>query len=501
MSIASSKFKLSPGLALGALFALFQALIWLRTGYYPAAASGDDLWFSESAYYLLHDGALRRPMHDDDLGSLTYDFLPPLSNLVQAGVFMIFGVTQFAMLAQSSLWCTLISALVFVMARVHGADGVDAFLASMAIYGSQIVLDVLIHVRFEQIQFFFFLVFMACDFAEKTSQPSNRAMLAYRFTEGLALGAACIAYYPMAPFVLLAGLFNYYPDKLKMDRNLAATILGGAVVGGLFLAYVAHCVTCFFYQVIVTGVSEYLALQNLWFIFVEIPGTLFGVLSVIELFMLMGMCVFYVLQPAKRNFGMMLAVLTVPVFVYARPSQAALPIILCLIDMASADFKERTRLFRFFVGVMAVIGLGKVSLVAATAYIQREGRDYRHVERALAGLRIGPDDLVATTGQAWLALRPRLAHDQLHHLIDAEVPDAHISSSKILFSDELETKLRYVIVLNGMIDVVRASYPVLDRMFVSGRLRRAFEVRPPFQDLPWAQTSPYHLIVYEAVRP
>jgi len=86
-------------------------------------------------------------------------------------------------------------------------------------------------------------------------------------------------------------------------------------------------------------------------------------------------------------------------------------------------------------------------------------------------------------------------------LIDAEVPDAHISSSKILFSDELETKLRYVIVLNGMIDVVRASYPVLDRMFVSGRLRRAFEVRPPFQDLPWAQTSPYHLIVYEAVRP
>ena len=109
---------LKPALWLSLLFALFHALIWARTGYFPGASTGDDQWFSESAYYLLSEGALRRPMHDDELGSLNHDFLPPLTNLVQAGMFLVFGIGQFGTNAQSSLWCLAISILVFAMVLI-----------------------------------------------------------------------------------------------------------------------------------------------------------------------------------------------------------------------------------------------------------------------------------------------------------------------------------------------------------------------------------------------
>jgi hypothetical protein len=158
-------------------------------------------------------------------------------------------------------------------------------------------------------------------------------------------------------------------------------------------------------------------------------------------------------------------------------------------------------MFRFAVGVMAILGTVKIGLVSLTAHVQREGRDYRYVVTALERLKFGPDDVIVMTGQAWLALRPRTGATQLHHLIDANVPDAFISSSKILFSDRLGDRLRYAVILDGMVDTVRESYPLIDRMFASGELKLAFEVKPPFQDLPWARSSPYHLLVFEKVRP
>lgn len=492
---------LVPTLSLGLLFALFHALIWARTGYYPGTSTGDDLWFSESAYYFIRDGVLRRPMHDDELGSLTRDFLPPLTNLIQAAFFAVFGVNQFSTNAQSSFWCLAVSALVFVMVRLRGGSEGNAFLASIALFGSQIVLDVLIHVRFEPVQVFFFLLFMACDFVEKMSRLTAREMITYRFVEGLSLGLACIAYYPIAPFVLVAGLLNYYPDKLRAGRNLAAALGGGGVVAVAFLAYIAQCVSCFFHQVIVTGVSEYLSISNLWFMFRELPNNLLGVLSLLEVLALVGLCAYYLRQPDKRSFGVMLAVLIAPVFVYARPSQAALPIILCLVDMAAGDLRQARSMLRFTVGIMAIVGAAKIGMMALTAYVQRDGRDYRHVAAALDRLTFGPDDVIVMTGQAWLALRPRTNRDQLHHLIDADIPDAFISSSKILFDDKLIDRLRYAVVVDGKVDTVRESYPMIDRMFASGVLKLAFQVKPPFLDLPWARTSPYHLLVFEKVRP
>lgn len=486
---------------LGLLFVLFHALIWARTGYYPGTSGGDDQWFSESAYYFLRDGVLRRPMHDDELGSLSHDFLPPLTNLVQAAFFAVFGVTQFSGSAQSSFWCLAVSVLIFVMVRLRGGTEGNAFLASIAIFGSQIVLDILIHIRFEPVQVFFFLLFLACDFVEKTSRLSAREVLAYRFVEGLSLGLACIAYYPIGPFVLVAGLLNHYPEKLRADRNLTASLLGGGIVAITFLAYVAQCVSCFFHQVVVTGVSEYLSLSNLWFMVRELPQDLFGALSLIEVAVMVGLCARYLRQPGKSNFGVMLVVLMAPVFVYARPSQAALPIILCVIDMAAAEASQVRSMSRFAVGILAIIGTAKIGLLAATSYIQRDGRDYRHVVAAFERLIIRPGDIVAMTGQAWLALRPRTDRDQLHHLLDAKVPDAFISSSKVLFSESLTDRLTYVIVLDGMLGPVRASYPIIDRMFASGALKLAFEVNPPFRELPWARRSPYKLVVFERVRP
>ena len=64
--------------------------------------------------------------------------------------------------------------------------------------------------------------------------------------------------------------------------------------------------------------------------------------------------------------------------------------------------------------------MAMVAMMAITVVFQREGRDYHVVQRELDRLAIGPGDLVATTGQAWLALRPRLGDAQLDEFLDLE---------------------------------------------------------------------------------
>src|ERR1039457_3199513 len=104
---------------IASLLAVCAALIilWARTRIVPAASGGDEVWWSESGYQFMHEGVLRWACLDDDKGSGTLSFWPPIAPLVQALMMTVFGVNSFGIYAQSSLVCTLIMIFVYLLCR------------------------------------------------------------------------------------------------------------------------------------------------------------------------------------------------------------------------------------------------------------------------------------------------------------------------------------------------------------------------------------------------
>ena len=99
---------------------LVPALAWLavaavlvaRAGLYPAVMTGDEIWFSESAFNLIRHGIPQRLIHADAVGSAQADFLPPVIMLVQTLAFLVLGLTPLAVAAQSILAPLAVIALI-----------------------------------------------------------------------------------------------------------------------------------------------------------------------------------------------------------------------------------------------------------------------------------------------------------------------------------------------------------------------------------------------------
>jgi hypothetical protein len=85
----------------------FLVMLFVRTGVVPIASGGDDVWFSESAYWLLKDGQLRRPIHMNNMSEYR-DFLPPIPALFQAMSFSILGIDQLSMAISPSVAIAII---------------------------------------------------------------------------------------------------------------------------------------------------------------------------------------------------------------------------------------------------------------------------------------------------------------------------------------------------------------------------------------------------------
>src|SRR3954469_22666845 len=94
-ALARSAFAIRPRariLVLGA-WGFFALLMIVRAGLYPAVMTGDEVWFAEAARNFLADGIPTRLIHADAVGSAVADFLPPVIMLLQAGSFLLFGLT------------------------------------------------------------------------------------------------------------------------------------------------------------------------------------------------------------------------------------------------------------------------------------------------------------------------------------------------------------------------------------------------------------------------
>ena len=90
--------------------------LWLRTGKIPASI-GDDVLYSEGAYWLLERGQLARFMYPDVVGSDIRQFgLPPVVSFFQFISFYLFGLSQFSMGFWGSFFVTLLTLVIFLIA-------------------------------------------------------------------------------------------------------------------------------------------------------------------------------------------------------------------------------------------------------------------------------------------------------------------------------------------------------------------------------------------------
>src|ERR1700722_10286925 len=145
---------------------LVPALAWLaiavvlaaRAGLYPGGMTGDEIWFSESAFNLLRHGIPQRLIHQDAVGSAQVDFLPPVIMLVQALAFLLLGLTPLAVAAQSIVAPLAVIALIALIARGAGASVGWASVAGIALLGSQIFLRAGLYIRYEALVALFFLL-------------------------------------------------------------------------------------------------------------------------------------------------------------------------------------------------------------------------------------------------------------------------------------------------------------------------------------------------------
>lgn len=485
-----------------------QGMLWYRTGLYPAASTADDAWFSEAAYYFLHDGVLRRPWTADDLGGALKDFFPPVTSLIQAAFFKIFGFTAFGEMAQSSFACTLLSLLVTILVRRTGAAMWLALTAGIAIFGLQIVLEQVTRVRPEQwVTIFLMLCFLLRDMA----RDRDKGALFLAFGAGLFLGVACVAYYPSGPFVLIAGFIGTSLSRPSARRMALAQFIGGAVILLLFILYVSPAWHDFFAQELGTG-HHYFTLEHLlmpltglfvapehgsWqgpfrFIMMAWEAALVAIAC--------GLLLWKVPSGPARGYAWAALVL-LPLFpLMGTPvTLVAAGIFFVLALASSASMAVPRNVARIAVAgivVLALVGFAKVSALALVSYLQRNGRDYAAVSAQLDRLIVEPGR-VGVDRAEWLALRPRLGREDLHWMMQSEYYEDFIFRSMVLRGPNASQNFRYLVLEpKRTLDTIARDYPGFRADIAAGRWRQIGRVTLPFRSLPLARNAPYDMIVY-----
>ncbi len=484
-------------------WAMFATILVIREGRYPAAMTGDEIWFAESAYNLLQDGTPRRLIHDDAVGSVIADCLPPVITLLQAASFLTLGVTQDAIGLPSTVMVIAIVLLVFVLARQAGAGTGWSGVASIAALGSQVVLRASLYSRYEGLVVSFFMLYALASL-RATAKPSWH----WHLLRGVALCLAGLSYYPTAPFIACAAI----PFEIWLWRRgilnsaaFAAAAIGFAIPAIPFIVYVARYWAVFQAQILGNGGNHYLTF--------ELPRRLLSlrlwrgnIESLPDLLLLAGFVIGGIVfrrragPVEKLLYGACLITLIPAAIFPFQPRLLALPMVLALVVLAvraewmSSRAREGARALLILWSSLAVVWF---ALILVTVEVQWDGRSYEAVQAQLNRLMIQPGR-AGIDQRAWLALRNSQPDRPLAEIFPGWIaPQVTVFEPQALRDPEGAEAFTYLVLSRPDQEGAIAALPGLATAFARHDYIEIGRVAPPFNPLPWAKNAPYDLVVYQ----
>lgn len=474
------------------LLVTLLGMVWARTGLVPAASCGDEVWWSESGYWLAKEGVLKWEIMDDDRGSGSRSFWPPVLPTVQAFFIRCLGLNSFSIYAQSSLHCTLLVLLVYLIGRQRGLDFHGAVLAGVGALGIFTVQRSFVQVRMESATALAMLAFLWLH-----GEASRRGRQGYDFLAGLVLGIGVMAYYPLSPFLIAGALFT-----LIIERNSQA--LSRVVVGGVPVALAAGLWILphwkeFFQQVLDTGSQRYLSLSSLGhFVAGNLQAlSLRNLPKVPELLIGGGLLVWKTLghRPQDRSWIIYGWCLLAPLFLINPPHLlAAYLCVWILVCGTPAQKPKLERVLGLVRVALATLAFGQFALISLTAVIQHQGRDYSSVKEVLDSIPLEDKGKIAISQRAWLGLRRRAQPDQLHLLVYSG--PSQLNASRILKEEDSGLKFDVLVLETNKIEILSRLYPWIGEGIRNGTFKQVERIRPEFRPLPWARNFCYDLTVF-----
>ena len=224
------------------LLSLFFLIIFLRTGIYPMFG-GDNMWFSESAYWLINDGSLKYGITPNSNSNVTA-YYPPVISFIQASIFKLFGINFFTTMLQGTIHFFLFYLSSFVILRIKKIEFYRSLLASALFFLSLNLDTVVLHNRPETLSYIFFI--FAIYILLKSLNAKNNLLF---FFSGFLFSLSIVSYYPLAPVIIISVIFFLYIFKIKTSQFLSL-ILGGLIIGIVFIIWILKNFNIFYDQIL-----------------------------------------------------------------------------------------------------------------------------------------------------------------------------------------------------------------------------------------------------------
>jgi len=431
-------------MAITALTLLFLVLNCWRAGVVPIASGGDDVWFSEAAYWLVQDGVLKREIHKNGVSNIR-DPLPPVASLAQAAIFRIFGLSQRSMAAAS---IPAVAALIYAIMQIGRLLNMPrhvAMLLAISSFSLPECMKRLIEIRYDiyvAISILISLYFLI--------QARRSGLIGHSWLAGFFAGASVMSHYGFAtPVALYVGWVTFERLNGKNNVNIAYFLGGLAVVAFIaawwinpdwetFLMYLSDGARAYEsahrYQLAYTG-------QNIpW-----LHGTVF----------LMAMLGIYRCTTSNSNelksLGILISTMAMSgAIITLGTSNAILPASYILAIISIIICTDFTRDGQKEISCLALASCASLGIMIYTALIlgSQSGRNIDDLTSDLQNV-INRRGMVLTDGIGWLPLREALPNSQLIHII-GYVNDASVTDkSSVLLDKKYADSITTVAIVPG----------------------------------------------------
>ena len=450
------------------LLVVFFFIIFLRTGIFPLSG-GDNLWASESAYWLINENSLKMgvlPGHSHNI--VTY--WPPIHVFFQVLIFKLFGLNQFTMTFQGTVHFFLIYLSSFLILRIKKLEFNQALLGGLFFFLSLNLVGPILHNRMDSLSYIFFI--FAIIVLLKRSKNEN--YFVKFFLSGFLVAVSIISYYPLAPIILASFFYFLFISKIKISE-LCLIFSGFLIINIFFGIWILKDFNIFFSQVFAKeNVSHYLnPLETVKYFFYafEIPNLEYLICAILSIVML-------VFSKDKLVKTLSFTSLISFIFLFlGKGERATFIIIPCILSFIIffdkiVIFNENyIRLRRYFNLLMFFFIFVKISIITFISIDQYHSRSYSNAITVLDKYQ-NIKGKVGITQYAWLPTRKLYKFDQLLVMLDyLSSPQVKPYVSEIFFQNNFIDEFDMFVLYENE-NNLKTNYPLVYKNIDSDRFKQ-----------------------------